>query len=73
MANHANKHFDPSAPIQAEDITWACGVTALNEMISLALCDKDEAILIGSTVYGSFNKDICLRTGSVKRSSSWTD
>lgn len=62
MANHVNTYFAPTTPITAEEITWAAGVTALNEMLTVILCDENDSILIGSTIYGSFNKDITTRT-----------
>jgi len=65
MATHINTYFAPESPITGEDITWAAGVTALNEMLTLVLCDDGDSILIGSTVYGSFNKDITMRTAYV--------
>jgi len=65
MASHINTYFAPVTPIASGDITWAAGVTALNEMLTMVLCDEGDAILIGSTVYGSFNKDLTMRTAYV--------
>lgn len=62
MSNHINAYFAPTIPTIAEDITWAAGVTALNEMLTLVLCDEEDSILVGSTIYGMFNKDITTRT-----------
>lgn len=62
MSDHINAYFAPVAQITAEHITWAAGVTALNEMLTMVLCDEKDSILIGSTIYGSFNKDMTSRT-----------
>ncbi|KAI0454571.1 PLP-dependent transferase [Xylaria acuta] len=49
MANHMNKHFEPASPIDAEEITFAAGVTDLNEACA--------------PVYGAFSRDLSMRTG----------
>ncbi|TLD29369.1 putative classes I and II family [Venturia nashicola] len=64
MANHINTYFAPTLHITAEHLTWAAGVTALIELLTLVLCDEEESILIGSTIYGMFNKDVTTRTAS---------
>ncbi|KAI0197338.1 pyridoxal phosphate-dependent transferase [Xylaria flabelliformis] len=65
MANHMNKYFEPASPIDAEEITFAAGVTDLNEACALVTCNPDakEAIMLGRPVYGSFSRDLCMRTG----------
>ncbi|KAI0420287.1 PLP-dependent transferase [Xylaria grammica] len=65
MANHLNAHFAPASAIDAEEITFAAGVTNLNEACALVTCnpDADEAIMLGKPVYGAFSLDLCLRTG----------
>lgn len=64
MATHMNNHFNPFLPIHAEDITFAAGVTDLNESCALVLCDADsnESLLLGGPVYGAFNRDLVMRT-----------
>ena len=47
MAVHMNEYFQPEQPLGAEHITFAAGVTALNEACALALCDPGDAILLG--------------------------
>jgi 1-aminocyclopropane-1-carboxylate synthase len=69
MADHLNKHFNPAhanGSFHAEDITFAAGVTHLNEVCALLTCDPeagDDTIMLGRPVYGSFSKDLCMRTG----------
>jgi 1-aminocyclopropane-1-carboxylate synthase len=63
MAAHLNTRFHPSIAIDAEEITFAAGVTALNEACALVTCDPDEAILLGRPTYGAFWQDMTTRTG----------
>ncbi|KAI0405233.1 PLP-dependent transferase [Xylaria palmicola] len=65
MASHINKHFGPAHAVDAEEITFAAGVTDLNEACALVTCnpDADEAIMLGGPVYGSFSRDLYMRTG----------
>lgn len=65
MASHVNEHFAPVKQVDAEEITFAAGVTILNETCALVTCnpDADEAILVGGPIYGSFSRDLCMRTG----------
>ncbi|KAI0491165.1 PLP-dependent transferase [Xylaria cf. heliscus] len=65
MANHLNKHFEPARPIDAEDITFAAGVTDINEACAMVTCNPDvgDAIMLGRPVYGGFSDDLCMRTG----------
>lgn len=44
MAKHLNNHFKPAMAIDAEEITFAAGVTSLNEVCALVLCNPDDAI-----------------------------
>ncbi|KAI3318157.1 PLP-dependent transferase [Xylariaceae sp. AK1471] len=65
MASHLNKHFSPAHAIDAEEITFAAGVTDLNEVCALITCnpDTDDSIILGRPVYGAFSRDLCMRTG----------
>ncbi|KAI1412752.1 acc synthase [Hypoxylon sp. FL1857] len=65
MAKHLNAHFDPVQDIDPEEITFAAGVTALNEACALLTCDPDkqESILLGKPIYGAFARDLGIRTG----------
>lgn len=67
MAKHLNAHFKPAQAVDPEEITFAAGVTDLNEVCALLTCNPDnhEAILIGKPVYGSFSRDLGARTGYV--------
>lgn len=63
MAKHLNNHFKPVMAIDAEEITFAAGVTSLNEVCALVLCNPDDAIMLGRPVYGAFYRDLGTRTG----------
>ncbi|EHK48023.1 hypothetical protein TRIATDRAFT_316156 [Trichoderma atroviride IMI 206040] len=64
MSNHLNSHFQPVWPIDPEDITFTAGVTDLNEVCALVTCNPEtDAIMLGGPVYGTFSKDLALRTG----------
>ncbi|KAI1424379.1 PLP-dependent transferase [Xylaria sp. FL1777] len=65
MANHLNEHFAAARTIDADEITFAAGVTYLNEACALVTCNPEanEAIMLANPVYGAFSIDLCLRTG----------
>ncbi|KAL7619776.1 hypothetical protein AAE478_010318 [Parahypoxylon ruwenzoriense] len=65
MAKHLNAHFKPVHEIDSEQITFAAGVTALNEACAQITCNPEskESIMLGMPVYGSFSKDLVMRTG----------
>ncbi|KAK6953322.1 hypothetical protein Daesc_005625 [Daldinia eschscholtzii] len=67
MAKHLNAHFKPAKKIDSEEITFAAGVTALNEASALLTCNPDnqEGILLGGPVYGAFSRDLTMRTGAI--------
>ena len=62
MAKHLNTHFQPFAPIDAGQLTFAAGVTNLNELCGFLLCDPNDSILLVGPVYGAFNRDLTTRT-----------
>lgn len=62
MANHLNTHFNPFTPVDAEEITFSVGVTSLNELCALLLCNPDDSILLIGPVYGSFTRDLTTKT-----------
>ncbi|KAI1385379.1 acc synthase [Hypoxylon trugodes] len=66
-AKHLNNHFNPAQEIDPEDITYAAGVTDINEVCALVTCnpDNNESILLGKPVYGAFARDLVMRTGVV--------
>ena len=63
-----NAHFKPVQKIDADQITFAAGVTDLNEVCALITCDaaQHDAIMLGGPVYGSFYRDLKMRTGYVR-------
>jgi 1-aminocyclopropane-1-carboxylate synthase len=63
MALHMNEYFMPYTPLNAEHITFAAGVTFINELCALLTCDPDcgDAILLGRPNYGSFARDMVTR------------
>ncbi|KAI1371326.1 acc synthase [Hypoxylon crocopeplum] len=65
MAGHLNTHFNPVQEIDPEEITFAAGVTELNEVCTQITCDSDsnDSILLGKPVYGGFARDLTIRTG----------
>lgn len=63
MAKHLNTFFKPASDISAEEITFAAGVTALNEACALLTCDEGEAIMLARPNYGTFLRDLTTRTG----------
>jgi DNA-binding transcriptional MocR family regulator len=63
MANHLNEYFAPVSDFDAEQITFAAGVTSLSEISAMVLCNPGDAIMIGRPCHSGFEKDLCLRTG----------
>ncbi|PKS13387.1 hypothetical protein jhhlp_000158 [Lomentospora prolificans] len=63
MANHLNVYFQPAQPIGPEEITFAAGVTDINEACALVTCNPGESIMLGRPNYSSFSKDLVMRTG----------
>ncbi|KJR85084.1 aspartate aminotransferase [Sporothrix schenckii 1099-18] len=57
MAAHINEHFHPAAPVQAEDIITASGLTAIHELVGYSLADPGDGILVNRPVYGRFELD----------------
>lgn len=64
MAKHLNEFFRPAQAIDPEEITFAAGVTDLNEVCALITCDPDrhDSIMLGRPIYGPFSKDLVMRT-----------
>ncbi|KAJ6151006.1 acc synthase, partial [Penicillium chermesinum] len=52
MARHLNSYFRPATAFLAEEITFAAGLTSLNEACALVLCDAGDIIMLGQPVYG---------------------
>lgn len=64
MASHLNAYFQPVQAIDPEEITFAAGVTDLNEVCALITCNPDQhdSIMLGAPIYGPFSKDLAMRT-----------
>ncbi|KAI0880483.1 acc synthase [Annulohypoxylon maeteangense] len=64
MAKHVNTHFKPVKEIGPEEITFAAGVTELNEVCAMITCNPghSESILLGKPIYGAFSRDLTIRT-----------
>ncbi|KAF7593693.1 hypothetical protein BBP40_010985 [Aspergillus hancockii] len=65
MAGHLNRRFWPWTGIDGVEVTFAAGVTNLNEVCALSLCDADQGdgIMLGRPVYGAFSGELAMRTG----------
>ncbi|KAI9841470.1 MAG: hypothetical protein M1837_000688 [Sclerophora amabilis] len=58
MARHLNCYFKPVDPVQADDISFAAGVTAINEMFGYSLADEGDGVLLNKPIYGAFENDL---------------
>lgn len=66
MANHLNLHFNPSTKIDPEEITFAAGVTDLNEVCAMLTCDlENDSIMFGMPNYSMFGRDLIMRAECV--------
>ncbi|MCJ1290796.1 hypothetical protein MMC34_002338 [Xylographa carneopallida] len=65
MAKHLNAQFRPVQAIDPEEVTFAAGVTDLNEVCAMVTCDPErhDSIMLGMPIYGPFAKDLVMRTG----------
>ena len=57
MAKHMNRHFKPHAPIQADRLLFANGVTSLCEMLGFTICDAGDVVLLSRPIYQAFKSD----------------
>ncbi|KAI0469955.1 PLP-dependent transferase [Xylariaceae sp. FL0804] len=64
MAAYMNSYFRPASPISPDNITLANGGSSINELIATVLTDPGDSLLIGSTIYSSFNRDLVMRTNA---------
>lgn len=62
MATHINATFRPDKDVTEEHVTFAAGVTALNEACAINLANEGEALLLGMPIYGSFHNDLTMTT-----------
>jgi hypothetical protein len=59
MASFLNNRFAPASPVTMEHVSFATGVTALNEVIANCMTDgENDGILLGMPIYGSFAPDM---------------
>ncbi|KAL8652869.1 MAG: hypothetical protein Q9226_004084 [Calogaya cf. arnoldii] len=65
MADHLNDLFHPVHTIDPEEITFAAGVTDLNEVCAPVTCDANQydSIMLERPIYRPFFKDLTMRTG----------
>ncbi|CZR57004.1 related to 1-aminocyclopropane-1-carboxylate synthase [Phialocephala subalpina] len=57
MAAHMNEYFKPHSPVKSDNILTAAGLTAIHEMIGLALGDPGDGALVARPMYGRFELD----------------
>lgn len=63
LATHVNEYFSPHTPINPEEILTAAGLTAMHEMIALALGDPGDGVLVSRPIYGRFELDFVNTAG----------
>jgi 1-aminocyclopropane-1-carboxylate synthase len=61
MAVFFNTWFEPVQDISPQDVLFACGCTALCEMLGFSLFEPGEGILFSMPMYQSFQRDFGLR------------
>lgn len=57
MASHLNEYFKPFAPVKAQNIITASGLTAIHELVGHSLGDPGDGILVYRPIYGRFELD----------------
>ncbi|OAA55005.1 Pyridoxal phosphate-dependent transferase, major domain protein [Niveomyces insectorum RCEF 264] len=57
LAAHINTFFRPAAPVRAQDVITASGLTAIHELLGYSLADPGEGILVSRPIYGRFELD----------------
>jgi hypothetical protein len=58
MVDFVNARFSPALSVTTDEISFVSGVTALNDIVSLCTTEKDEGLLLGMPIYGSFAPDL---------------
>jgi hypothetical protein len=61
MAKYMNKWFTPLAPVDAEELLFATGVTSLAEMLGFTIFEPDDGLLLSKPIYQKFEIDFGLR------------
>ncbi|KAL4811159.1 pyridoxal phosphate-dependent transferase [Aspergillus unguis] len=62
-AAHLNKYFAPRTPIKPQNIVKVGGVTAAGNMLSFALAEQGDGVLVSRPVYGRFELDYGVQGG----------
>ena len=57
MAKYINRRFHPQQQVDTDHLVFANGVTALCEMLGLALCNAGDGILFSRPIYQAFKAD----------------
>lgn len=57
MAQHLNRFFNPTQPVEPSQIITASALTAIHEMLGNALGEPGDGILVARPVYGRFELD----------------
>ena len=60
MAAHVNKYLHPITPVATEDVLCANGITAICSILSFALADENEGLLLMRPIYGKFENDFSI-------------
>ena len=60
MTSHVNKYFKPKLPISVDNVLCANGVTAICSLLSFALADEGEGLLLMRPIYGKFENDFSI-------------
>ncbi|KAJ1998801.1 hypothetical protein H4R26_005316 [Coemansia thaxteri] len=61
IANLANRHFNPAAPVLPDDIVVTNGCTTAIEMLAFATCEPGDRILIPTPCYAALDSDMSAR------------
>lgn len=62
LSTFINADFHPIIPAHPQHIVVASGVTALLDLLSFAIVDEGDAILIGRPLYTGFRNDLRVRS-----------
>ncbi|KAJ2744880.1 hypothetical protein GGI20_002609 [Coemansia sp. BCRC 34301] len=61
IASLLNRHFNPAAPVIADDIVVTNGCTTAIEMLTFATCEPGDRILIPTPCYAALDTDMSFR------------
>jgi aspartate/methionine/tyrosine aminotransferase len=63
ISSHLNKYFKPLTPITPEMVVKVNGCSAAGNMLSFALAEPGDAVLVSRPVYGRFELDYGVQGG----------